>query len=94
MALYWIGYDLDKPGQNYPDLIKRLEELRAVRVLKSDWLLGHNSTNPEQLRNDLSRFLDKNDRIIVSELKNNAAWRNLLASDQIVLDLFKKYATP
>jgi hypothetical protein len=92
MALYWIGYDLDKPGQDYSDLIARLKQLSAVRVLKSDWLLGHNSTTPEQIRNDLMRFLDANDRIIVSELKNNAAWNNLLASDQTVLDMFRNYA--
>jgi hypothetical protein len=92
MALYWIGYDLDKPGQDYSDLLARLRALGAVRVLKSDWLLGHNSTTPEQIRNDLQRFLDSNDRIIVGELRNNAAWRNLLATDNVVLDLFTTYA--
>jgi len=92
MALYWIGYDLDNPGQDYSDLIARLKELSAVRILKSDWLLGHDSTNPKQIRDDLSRYLDENDRIMVAELKNNAAWRNLLATSQVVTDLFNKHA--
>ncbi len=92
MALYWIGYDLDKPGQDYSDLIARLKELSAVRVLKSDWLLGHNNTNPKEIRDDLTRFLDSNDRIMVAELRNNAAWRNLLATNEVVSDLFKNYA--
>lgn len=92
MALYWIGYDLDKPGQDYSDLIARLKELSAVRILKSDWLLGHDSTNPKDIRSDLSRFLDENDRIMVAELKNSAAWRNLLADNDTVTDLFKKHA--
>ena len=91
MALYWIGYDLDKPGQDYTDLINRLEELGAVRVLLSDWLFGHNDTTPKTIRDDLSRFLDANDRIMVAELHNNAAWNNLLASNDDVLALFKNF---
>ncbi|MBZ5706078.1 MAG: hypothetical protein LAN63_12040 [Acidobacteriia bacterium] len=87
MALYWVGYDLDKPGQQYQALINRLVELGARKILLSDWLLVNTAT-PEQIRNDLDRFLDKNDRIIVAELKNNAAWRNLLLSNDEVQRLF------
>lgn len=89
MALYWVSYDLDKPGQDYDDLIKRLKELGASRILLSDWLLPHGSTTPEAIRNDLERFLDANDRIMVAELHNNAAWRNLLISNDAVIALFK-----
>jgi hypothetical protein len=88
MALYWIGYDLDKPGQDYSDLIQRLQQLGARRILKSDWLLAHNSTTPAAIRDDLSRFMDSNDRILVSEQRNNAAWRNLLISDADVKKLY------
>jgi hypothetical protein len=93
MALYWIGYDLDKPGQDYTDLISRLKQLGAVRVLKSDWLLGHDETNPKQIRDDLIRFLDDNDRILVTELKNNAAWHDLLANGDDVAGIFTSNAT-
>jgi hypothetical protein len=86
--LYWIGYDLDKPGQDYTELINRLRQMGASRILKSDWLLAHNNTNPEQIRNDLQRFLDANDRILVAELHNNAAWNNLLISNDAVRSLF------
>ena len=92
MALYYISYDLDKPGQDYSDLINRLKQLGAIRILKSDWLLGNDSTNPDQIANDLLRSLDANDRIFVGELHNNASWRNLMASDEVVLGLFNKYA--
>jgi hypothetical protein len=92
MALYWISYDLDKPGQDYSDLIKRLKELGATRVLLSDWLFPHDNTTPKAIRDDLDRFLDSNDRIIVAQLHNNAAWRNLLASNADVLALFKDNA--
>lgn len=93
MALYWIGYDLDKPGQDYKDLIKELETLGAVRILKSDWLLGHIQTTPTLLRDYLRKFIDKNDRVMVSELKNSAAWYNLLVSDQTIKDLFTRFAS-
>jgi hypothetical protein len=36
---YWISYDLDKPGQNYQQLIARLRHLGAVEHMRSDWLL-------------------------------------------------------
>ena len=89
--LHWIAYDLDKPGQDYTDLIARLKELKAVRILKSDWLLEH-SASPEEIRKDLQRFLDANDRIMVSEVYNNASWYNLLASNEIVLAIYNRSA--
>ena len=92
MALYWVGYDLDKPGQDYTDLINRLRQWKATRILKSDWLLPHSNTTPEAIRKDLEQYLDTNDRITVAELHNNAAWRNLLVGDQAVKDLFTNNA--
>jgi hypothetical protein len=91
LMLHWIAYDLDKPGQDYTDLIARLKELNAVRILKSDWLL-ENSASPEAIRNDLQRFMDSNDRIMVSEVYNNAAWRNLLANGDTVKAMYARSA--
>lgn len=91
MALYWISYDLDKPGQDYSDLINRLRQHKAYEVTRSDWLLPSDWT-PAQIRDDLLVYLDKNDRIIVAELKYNAAWRNLLIPSNSVLKLFTDYA--
>jgi hypothetical protein len=89
--LHWIAYDLDKPGQDYKDLIARLKELGAVKILKSDWLL-ENTASPEAVRNDLKRFLDTNDRIMVSEVYHNAAWSNLLADSNTVLAMYDRSA--
>lgn len=91
MALYWVGYDLDKPGHNYDGLIKRLRELGATRIMLSDWLLP-NDAKAEAIRNDMQRYMDKNDRIMVAELHNSAAWNNLLVGNEVVKDLFNKYA--
>jgi hypothetical protein len=87
MALYWISYDLDKPGQDYSDIINRLKQLKAQEVTRSDWLLASNRT-PTQIKEDLLAYLDNNDRIIVAELKYNAAWKNLLIPGDVVLKIF------
>jgi CRISPR-associated endonuclease Cas2 len=91
MALYLVSYDLDKPGQDYSDLIKRLREFGATRILYSEWFLAHTAT-AEQLRDDLLRFMDDNDRILVAELKNSAAWNHLMISNNSVLAWYKKAA--
>ena len=91
MALYWISYDLDKPGQDYSDLTNRLKQVHAQEVTRSDWLLPSDST-PAEIRDDLAEYLDSNDRIIVAELKENAAWHNLLISGGVVKKLFTDYA--
>ncbi len=93
MALYWIGYDLDKPGQNYDELIRRLKQLGAQRILKSDWLLPSNTLDAEKLRNDLRQYIDANDRLLVSEQKDHAAWHNLLISDAAVKKLYSDFAS-
>jgi hypothetical protein len=92
MALYWVSYDLDKPGQDYSDLINRLKQYTAQEVTRSDWLVASDWT-PAQVRDDLLAYLDNNDRIIVAELKYNAAWKNLLIPSDAVLKLFNDYAT-
>jgi CRISPR-associated endonuclease Cas2 len=89
MALFLVSYDLDKPGQDYPDLIKRLEQFGAKRILYSEWFLSHNTATPTQLRDDLLRFMDSNDRILVVELKNSAAWQRLMIDNNSVLSWFK-----
>jgi len=88
MALYLVSYDLDKPGQEYPPLLSRLRELGAQRILFSEWFLVNNAT-PAAIRDDLSRFLDANDRILVVELKNNAAWRRLMIDNDPVQAFFR-----
>lgn len=91
MALYLVSYDLDKPGQDYPDLIARLEQLGAQRVLYSEWLLVNSATSAA-IRDDLLRFMDANDRILVAELKNNAAWQRLMIDGNAVLGFYKNAA--
>jgi len=62
MKTFIVSYDLNRPGQDYKDLIKRLEEIGAFRVLYSQWAV-RNWGNAVMLRDDLSRFIDANDRL-------------------------------
>lgn len=64
MALVYVSYDLDKPGQNYQDLWDELESLGAKRVQDSVWVLRSDDT-AEALFNILQRHIDKNDRLLV-----------------------------
>ena len=85
--LFYISYDLDKPGQNYQPLLNRLRELGAINILLSDWQLKHTASAVD-IRNDLQRFMDGNDRIFVAVLTGEAAWYNVLTSVEAVKKTF------
>lgn len=89
MALYYVSYDLDQPGQNYNRIIARLQQHGAQRILFSDWLVVSNWT-AAQLRDDLWQQLDQNDRLFVGELKNSGAWQNLMVNNQTVVNFFNR----
>jgi hypothetical protein len=79
MARYLISYDLDKPGQDYPRLIKELERLGAVRILYSEWIFKSTSS-AVQIRDWLTSFIDGNDMLLVVALTGEAAWTRLMVS--------------
>jgi len=78
---YLIGYDLRTPGRNYEDLWGRLRQLGAVRILDSQWGLA-NSAYAAQIRDDLRRFLDANDGLIVFAHSENWASVGIRNTDQ------------
>ena len=84
---YWVSYDLDKPGQDYTELIAAIRKLGGKRILLSDWLLKSSYT-AAQLRDHLSTFVDSNDRIFVAALTGEAAWRNVMAGNEAVKNVF------
>jgi hypothetical protein len=70
MARYLISYDLLKPGKNYDPLIDALTQQGAKRVLLSQWTLNTYSS-PKQIRDWARRYMDNNDRILISEIDSN-----------------------
>jgi len=81
---YLICYDLDKPGQDYSDVIASLEKLGAKRIQYSVWLLHAPKLTPIQIRDHLAQFVDGNDRLLVVGCQNLAAWQRLMIPDQTV----------
>lgn len=87
MRMFLVSYDLNRPGQQYASLINRLEQLGARRVLYSQWML-RTATPVEALRNDLQRFLDAGDGILVVDVTNAPmAWSNLQSEIKTTFNL-------
>lgn len=74
MANYVIVYDLNKPGQNYPDLIKHLESYSTHwHFQKSGWIVGP-SDSAFAVADAAKQFLDAKDLLFVQQLTDDSAW--------------------
>lgn len=75
MATKLIAYDLNKPGQNYPDLITAIKELGAWwHHLDSTWLVKTTLT-ALAVRDELKKHIDAGDELLVVEVTGDArAW--------------------
>ena len=73
---YIVSYDLNKQGQDYATLIKELKDFGAQKVLYSQWVLKHNTTNCAALRDHFWKFMDSNDRLLVTEL-DGSGWAGM-----------------
>jgi len=82
MAVYLISYDLDKPGQDYTDLIKAIEQIGGVKTLFSEWFVVTQTMNAKTIFDRLSPFVDSNDRLLVLGLSGEAWWYNLMTSNE------------
>lgn len=76
MAIYMIGYDLNKAGKNYQALIDKIEEIADgyFHHLDSTWLIGF-SGDAKAIAESLVPLIDNDDELLVVKLaKNDAAW--------------------
>ena len=77
---YAISYDLVAPGRNYQPLWDALGALGAVRILQSQWAVRRYDTSAVGIRDHVSQFMDRNDRLMVTCLDGTDwAGRNLMA---------------
>jgi len=75
VAVFLVGYDLDKPGQDYADLIAALKLYSNWwHCLDSTWIIVTNDS-AEAVRNNLQRYIDQNDKILVAAIGAPGAWR-------------------
>ncbi len=75
MKTYLITYQLNKEWQNYHSLHEAIKNykyivhsMKSVWFIKTDLLVG-------DIYNDLSRYIDKNDFLFISEVTLNHYWR-------------------
>jgi hypothetical protein len=75
MTTYMIGYDLNKSGKDYKDLIAAIKDLSGSwwHHLDSTWIIVHNGT-AVQIRDALKKHIDDNDELLVIKLATESAW--------------------
>ena len=73
MPIYFIAYNLAKPGQNGKTLWDVLTALGAKRIQESVWILRSNST-AAQIRDHLWQYIGLSGRLLVVESQGCAAW--------------------
>ncbi len=72
MSTYLVGYDLDKPGQDYSDLYDFLKSFNNWwHHLDSTWLIESGMTTVE-VRNKLKKYIDSNDEILVVNVSGDS----------------------
>lgn len=63
MRTFLIGYDLNQPVQNYPDLIEAIQAYGTWwHHLDSTWIVKSDRSATEII-NDLRRYIDENGRV-------------------------------
>ncbi len=73
MGTLLIGYDLDKPDQDYKDLITAIKGLGAWwHHLDSTWLVKSDLT-PAQARDVLKKHIGTSDELLVISVTGRAA---------------------
>jgi hypothetical protein len=81
---YIISYDLCQPGKDYNALYKALRSFPSwARLTESTWAVVSKSSSIE-IRNSLINYMDQNDRLIVVLSGREAAWSNVVASNEWV----------
>ncbi|MFY9558818.1 MAG: hypothetical protein WAQ52_01170 [Terriglobales bacterium] len=76
MPMFFVNYDLIK-RKDYQTLWDRLEQYGAKRVLLSTWAMKRANVTAAQLRDDLSKYIDNDDRLLVDQ-SDTWAGRNLM----------------
>jgi CRISPR/Cas system-associated endoribonuclease Cas2 len=76
MAVYAITYDLHNPGQKYSEVSDKIKSLGSwMKHFDSFWLLSTNSHTAVEIRDELKKIVDENDKILVAKLSGNwATW--------------------
>ena len=84
MPLYLISYDInEKDAFEYDGLWDRLEELGAVRILYSEWVMEDEIGQAGAIYHEIAPKVQEKDRLLVQEVADDAAWDKLLIPDHV-----------
>ncbi|KKB93968.1 MULTISPECIES: hypothetical protein [Bacillus] len=68
MGVYLVTYDLNKSGQNYDGLYKKLKQFKDYKhIMESCWLIQTNN-NADGIFEHLKSELDSNDRLLITRI--------------------------
>lgn len=67
MGTLLVTYDLNKPGKDYADLLKKIKTYSWARLSESSYAISTPS-DPQTVFNDLKPYLDANDNLYVVTL--------------------------
>ena len=72
---YIVGYDLNRPQQEYPELIAAIKKIGTTwwHHLDSTWIVKSDLSAAE-IRDLLTRHIDSNDELLVAALTGESAW--------------------
>lgn len=71
MTAYVISYDLKAPGRDYSNLYEAIKHgTKWWHYLESTWIVITNES-PQQVWDRLARHVDKNDRLLIIEARDN-----------------------
>lgn len=79
MKTYLISYDLIRP-ESFPDYVRLFNTIKSAKFwakpLKSVWFVK-TTLSSAQIRDELMKVIDRNDKIMIIEVTNNWAAYNL-----------------
>lgn len=82
MACYIISYDLRAPGRNYEQLYAAIKAYgKWAHINESLWAVV-TDTNAVAVRDNLTKYLDPNDRLFVVKSGVEAAWKNSMCKNE------------
>lgn len=88
MALYLISYDIKSYDKDeYPNLWAKLEEIGAVKILFSEWVVVGDGGQAQSIYSSIAPCTIASDRLLVLELTKDAYWDKLLIADSAFGDL-------
>lgn len=77
LSIYAVTYDLHSPGQDYDKLHEQLKSYSSYsKRFDSFWLID-STKSASEIRDELIKVVDKNDKLFVIEVKKHWAGRKL-----------------